>query len=239
MKYILSFIFILSSFFLSAQAEKISNVDSFIALQNSGSPIQAGSTISSYSLKTPSKIKGSIYLFDNWLNSSKIYFLNNESAYNLSTLNYNIQSERFEFKYSEDSLFVINSSNVDRIIIKNKKFKTYIDPDSNVSSFFEEIFISDELSLLKKYKLGINEGAVNQMTGKKLNPDSYSKIEKYYVLKSSDNDVLTEVRLNKKILNTIIEKDNLNKVKAFSKENSLSYKDESDLKIILNYSKSL
>ncbi|MFB9054397.1 hypothetical protein ACFFVB_15015 [Formosa undariae] len=240
MKYIIILLF--SGFIsttISAQTNTNTMVDASNEHQVSALPITAGATISTYNVNKSSDIKGSIYLYDDWYNDGKIFFSNNAKAYSLPTSNFNIQSRRFEMKYAKDSLFVINSSHIDKIIIRDKTFKLFKDPDYNSNALFEEIFSSDDILLVKKYKLAVNEGQVNHMTGRKLSPDKYIKKEIYYISKHPEQEDFNEVNFNKKLVYSLVDKDNQDKVKAFYKEKNLSYKDENDLKILLNYSKSL
>ncbi|MHA7943154.1 hypothetical protein ACJOV8_008770 [Formosa sp. 3Alg 14/1] len=240
MKYLL--LFLLSGFVsttISAQTNVNTMADGSNLHQISALPITAGATIATYNVNKGSDIKGSIYLYDNWNNSGKIFFTNNATAYSLPTSNFNIQSRRVEMKYAKDSLFVINSANIDKIIIRDKTFKLFKDPDYKRDALFEEVFSSEDVLLVKKYKLAVNEGQVNHMTGRKLSPDKYIKKEIYYISKDPEKQDFNEVNFNKKLLYSLVEKDNQDKVKAFYKEKNLSYKDENDLKILLNYSKSL
>jgi len=240
MKYLV--LFLLGGFVFTtciAQTNVNTMADGSSLHQVNGLPLMAGGTISTYNVNKTSDIKGSIYLYDDWNNSGKIFFANNATAYKLPTSNFNIQSRRVEMKYAKDSLFVINSANIDKIIIRDKTFKLFKDPDYNRNALFEEVFASEDVVLVKKYKLAVNEGQVNHMTGRKLSPDKYIRKEIYYISKDPNHEDFNVVKFNKKLVYSLVDKDNQDQVKAFYKEKNLSYKDENDLKILLNYSMSL
>ena len=76
-----------------------------------------------------------IYLFESWLNDARI--IQNNTIYKLGTLNYNIRNDRFEAKFEQDSIFVIDSPKDAVVEIKNRKFKRFMDPETNRLTFFE------------------------------------------------------------------------------------------------------
>ena len=58
-------------------------------------------------------IEGTTYLFKNWNNSSTIW--QGDKIFNLNSLNYNLQTESFEFKLNKDSVFIIGP---DKILVR-------------------------------------------------------------------------------------------------------------------------
>lgn len=240
MKYLPIVIFALSSLCVSAQAKELSALNELRETQSSPKPLLGpGSTITAYKPNTASDIKGSVYLFDTWYLGSKIYFENQEDPVRIDGCNFNIKDESFEMMYSGDSIFSINSGYVDKVLIANKTFKKYIDPDLKTNLFFEEVYSSDKMVLLKKYELDVKEGMVNQMTGNKLNPDKYVTKETYFVVEDKENPILEETKLNKKLVNSLITEEDQAKVKKYAKDKHLSYKEETDVRYILNYAKSI
>jgi len=221
-----------------AQAGQLSAVNDFRGNQENIKPLQAGSTITTISSNSGTKIKGSIYLFDTWFNNAQVYFKAKNEPLILSKFNYNVQSKRFEFMTSKDSLYAIKSTNIDKVVVRNTTFVSRMDPNTRLISYYEEVFTSDDVTLLKKHDLGVKEGAVNQMTGKKLNPDLYIKTETYF-LKESELYALQETKINKKLIAELVDKDDLSQIKKYAKDKHLSYRKEQDVKQMLQYAQSI
>ena len=87
--------------------------------------------------KNQSNVSGSPYLYNSWNNKAKIYY--DDKVYVINNFNYNIYSERFESKLSEDSILIINPRNIKSILIDDKVFGRYLDPEFIRNSYFEEI----------------------------------------------------------------------------------------------------
>ncbi|QDO93822.1 hypothetical protein FNB79_07460 [Formosa sediminum] len=228
-------IFVISSNSFS-QIENLNAAKDYTAIA-SNSPIN-GSWTRTFNSESNS-IKGDIYLYDSWSNKSQIFFDDVDSALNTSKLNYNLQAERFELKASKDSVFIINPGNVRKVVVGTSVFKRYLDPEFNRNSFFQELFLAQDKTLLKKYELDIIVGAVNPMTNQKMKSDAYNVNEKYFVLAKDSKEVLDEVKLNKKLVYSFTSEEYTDDVKQFVKNNHLSYKDDDDVILILNYIKTL
>lgn len=181
-------------------------------------------------------IKGSQYLFDNWLQSGKIYFT--DRVYTVNSLNYNIQSERFESKISDDSVFALNRGSFYKVEIKGKTFSRHLDPDYQRNTYYEDIIHFKNKQLLKKYEVKIIEGQINPLTMQKLHQDKYIKNEKYYIL-NDNSEQIVKIKLNKSIILSFVEDKYKPKLKDFAKENRLSFKDKDDVIGILDYYNSL
>ena len=184
------------------------------------------------SKKSKAKVEGSPYLYKSWNNSAKIYF--SDKVYILQSFNYNIYSERFEMKLSEDSVFIINPGNVKMVLINDKVFKRYLDPEFQRNIYFEEIIDFNEYKLLRKYGVIIKEGTLNPLTKQKINSDRLIRKDHYY-LKRNDSDELEKIKLNKNIFLNLINKSSVSNIKIFVKRYKLSYKKIDDVQKIFNY----
>ncbi len=192
--------------------------------------------INVYNKKINTKIDGSPYLYDSWFNHSKIYF--RDKVYNISSLNYNIYAERFEAKLSEDSVLIINSGNVKKVMINERIFNQYLDTEVQKQSYFEEIIDFDNYRILIKHFIKIKEGSINPLTKQNFNNDALIKKEIFYTFNLIDNS-LKKIKLNKSTIESYIETDFLERVNHFVKGHSLNYKDINDVKRILEYYNSL
>ena len=182
-------------------------------------------------------VDGSPYLFKNWNNKSKIYYDNR--VYVINNFNYNIYSERFEAKLSEDSILIINPRNIISILINEKTFGRYLDPEFQRNSYFEELVkINDDYLFLKKYIVAIKEGPRNPLTKEKMANDYLVKSEIFYMCDLKDN-TLKKVKLKKSAIESLFKTENLNSLNKFIKNNRLKYNDVNDIVKIIKYYNSL
>lgn len=178
-------------------------------------------------------IKGSPYLFESWHSDNALIFMTDDRAYKIRSINYNVQLERFEAKFSEDSVLALNPKNIKKIDINNRTFKRYLDPVFQRNSYFEELISTKSIKVLRKFETEIIEGNFNPMTQQKISEDQMVKIEKYYY--TEDGEILTEMKFSKGAILKLIDSDKKDAVKQYAKDNSLNFKDINDLKFILKY----
>jgi hypothetical protein len=178
-------------------------------------------------------IKGSPYLFDSWYSANALVYTKDNVAYKFRELNYNVQLERFESKFSEDSIFVFNPKNIGKVIINGKTFKRYLDSEFQRNSYFEELVVTNSFVLLRKYEIGIKEGMYNPLTQQKTTDDEMIVKEKYFY--TTDNENLKLTQLKRSFILKSIESDKRDLLKQYAKDNDLSFKDINDLKKIFNY----
>lgn len=169
------------------------------------------------------EISGSSYLFKNWKNNVFVY--SNGETYNLKNINYNIYSNEFSSLRGTDSLFVYDMSKIDSLKINNRFFKKY-----NGNVIYEVIFEGKKILLLKKYEVKIIEGMFNPIDGTK-EKNRFSIMDDYYIMKDGH---IEKYKITKKSVLELCS-DNQDKVKKYIKKNNLSYKKDSDLKLILKY----
>ncbi len=185
---------------------------------------------------TTPTIKGSTYLFDSWNNNAKLYVDN--KVYIVKEFNFNVQNQRFEAKFSEDSVLIMNTSKIKKIIIRDKVFNRLELEDNTSNPFFEVIGSFDNSILLKKYDLDIQEGSFNHMTQKLITPSVYIIKEAYFTA-NLDGTNVKETKLKKSTILKLFDQNKQEKVKDFVSENHLSFKDEDDVQQIFHYTNTL
>jgi len=178
-------------------------------------------------------VDGSPYLYKTWNNRSKIYYT--DKIYVIANFNYNIYSERFEAKLSEDSILIINPRNIQSILINDKSFGRYLDPEFQRNSYFEEIVkFKDDHLLLKKYVVKIKEAPRNPLTKEKLSNDKLIRDDIFYLCDLKDN-TLKKIKLKKSEIHSLFKKEVLDDIKAYVNENHLNYRDPEDVKRIVQH----
>lgn len=181
-------------------------------------------------------IKGSPYLFENWKTDSKIY--TKERTYKIKYFNYNIDKERFEAKFSEDSVLIISTGGIKQIQINNVIMKPYYDVDREKFTFFEEVGRINDIKIIKKYIIKVIEGNFNPMTQKKVTPDRYVNEEHLFIVENQ-NEPLKRLKLNKSSILKLFESKHKIQVVDFVKKNKLKYNKISDVNKILNFHNSI
>ncbi|MCX7547839.1 hypothetical protein OS188_07730 [Xanthomarina sp. F1114] len=184
-------------------------------------------------VKGNSKLKGSPYLFDSWNNTTALIYAKNNKAYKFRSVNYNVQMERFEAKFSEDSILAFNPGNIEKVVIDGRTFKRYLDAEFQRNSYFEELVVTKSTTILRKHEIGIKEGMFNPLTQQKTTDDSMIIKEKYFY--TTDNENLKLIKLKRSSILKMVEADKKNILKQYAKDNDLSFKDITDLKKIFGY----
>ena len=216
-----------SSLIFSQTKDARSSYETIIQIATSNTTGSTGTFINK-----PKDIIGNIYVFENWNNSCNIKI--GDKVYKLKNINLNMKSDQFEAKVGKDSMFAFNTSNIDYIIIKNRKFKSFYVPEKEKNRNFELIYDSVDIKLLKEYEVGIKYNDPDPLMVKK-NVDNYFTTITYYIRKGEE---IKQIKLKKKdILNLFDRKASV--VDKFVKENKLSYKKEKDLNKIFIYYNSL
>ena len=187
-------------------------------------------------LRVAEPIKGSPYLFENWNTDSKIY--TKERIYKIKFFNYNIAKERFEAKFSEDSVLVISTGGIKQIKINNVVMKPYYDVEANKFNFFEEIGSINDKMVVKKYEIKVVEGNFNPMTQKKITQDRYVSSEHLFVVED-EKMPLKRLKLSKSSILSLMDSDHKPQVVDFVKKNKLKYNKISDVHKILDFHNSI
>ena len=176
--------------------------------------------------------EGSPYLYETWDNESKVYF--EEKAYIFKSFNYNAHVGQFEAKLSKDSVFVINPSGVDKVVLGNRVFKQYLDPENNKKAYFEEILKSRDFLLLRKYYTKIKKAKVNPLTKTPEGLPILELEEQCYVLKGESTQ-LEKISLKKSTILELIDEKVVKEVQSYVKKNKLKYGNIEDVTRILEY----
>ncbi|MGB5437808.1 MAG: hypothetical protein WBM98_18085 [Maribacter sp.] len=182
--------------------------------------------------KDEKTIEGSPYLYETWDNASKVYF--NEKAYTFNTFNFNAYAGQFEAKLSADSVFIVNPSGVDKVVLGNKVFKRYVDPEIQRNTYFEEILKAKDLLLLRKYYTSIKKAEVNPLTKTPMGLPMLKLEEDFYILKGESTQ-LEKINFKKSSVLDLIDKKVVKKVQSYVKENGLKYNNLEDVTSILTY----
>jgi hypothetical protein len=156
-----------------------------------------------------------------------------DKAYQMRSLNYNIQLDRFEAKIAEDSVFAFNPKNIKKITIDNRTFKRFLDVKLQRNSFFEELVATKSIIILRQFNIEIIPGNFNPLTQQKVSDDQMVQRETYYYTK--DNETLEETKLKKSSILKLVDTDKRDALSEYAKENDLNFKDINDLKKIFQY----
>jgi len=184
-----------------------------------------------------SEIKGSPYLFDTWKSDNALIFMSDKKTYKIRSINYNVQLERFEAKFAEDSVLALNPKNINKIVVNNRTFKRYLDPQFLRNSYFEELVKTKSITILRKFEAEVIEGNFNPMTQQKISDDHMVKNEKYYY--TEDGKLLSEMKLAKGAILKLVDSNKKDALKQYAKDNDLNFKEINDLKILMKYYNSL
>ncbi len=235
MKNLFSAVLILVSVFVSGQTNSLTNgYDGVNDIARSSGIVKMGVWIKNSD--DLSDIKGSPYLFDSWYNNAKLYVDN--TVYNVMSFNFNVQNQRFEAKFSEDSVLIMNTTKIKKIILRDKVFSRFELEDNTSNPFFEVIGKFDNSLLLKKYTLSIKEGSFNPMTQKVIRPSEYIVKEEYFTA-NLDGTNVKDTKLKKSTILKLFDDAKQEKVKEYADENDLNFKDENDVHRIFEYSNTL
>ena len=186
--------------------------------------------------KDEKTVEGSPYLYETWDNESKVYF--NEKAYIFKTFNYNVYAQQFEAKVSADSVFIVNPAGVDKVVLKNRVFRRYLDTESQRSIYFEEIIKSKDLLLLRKFITKTKKAEVNPLTKTPMGLPVLKLEEDFYVLKGESTQ-LEKITFKKSAVLDLVDKNFVKEVQSYVKENKLKYNNLEDVISIFTYYKTL
>lgn len=176
--------------------------------------------------------EGSPYLYETWDNEAKVYF--NGKAYTFNTFNYNVHADQFEAKFSADSVFIVSPTGVDKVVLGNRVFRRYLDSEMQRNIYFEEIFKSVDLILLRKYSTIIKKAEVNPLTKTPMGLPVLKLKEVFYVL-NGESTQLKKINLKKSSVLDLVDNKFVKEVQSYVKENKLKYNDLEDVTSILKF----
>jgi hypothetical protein len=203
------------------------------ALQRAGSAVQSQYGASAYFVNPARPVTGSIYLFDKWDNLAVLYASTGDK-YRVNNININLKNQSYQSKFHQDSIFNFSFNNIDRFVINNKIYKNYYYNEDN--RIYEILYETPEFTLLKGHKVNLVEGSANPMLNRKT--DRYVQKHGYYL--KTDKEIKNFKLKKKNILKLVgLDKSNSDEIMKFAKDNNLSFKNDVDLKRILEHAKSM
>ena len=107
------------------------------------------------------KVKGDVYLFNNWKNIATI-ISGKGKKYMLSNLNYDTSQDRFVTKTSPDSVFVFGKQSIKQVKVNNKIFKRYLKNDRY--DYYEQVAFGKGREVLKRQVKLIKKGIKDPFT---------------------------------------------------------------------------
>ena len=225
MRILLSLIFLISNVVLSQ-----TNTQTDFRSALTGETTNFGT---SFFYNQPSKvILGSAYLFDEWNNDGEIQTLTGE-RFLVRNINLNISRNAFEAKINDnDSIFSFNFNNIKQIIINGKYYKNYFFNEDN--RVYELVYSGNSFSILKGFTVKLVSGSGNPMVNR--SNDKYVKKESYFI-RSNDKKTIESFKMNKRSLNKLFENNlkDVSRILAFIDSSNLSYKDENDVIMMLEF----
>ncbi|MBN4047244.1 hypothetical protein JYT34_01410 [Olleya sp. AH-315-K02] len=191
---------------------------------------QYGTALMSYNLKNQRQTDGTFYLFDQWSNEGIIHTEDNK-RYKIGNININLERHSFESKAEGDSIFIFNFNNINKFVINGITYKNYYWEEDN--QIYEVIYDNNDFQILKGFRVLLITTSPNPM----LNRSRAKYIRKsYYCLRKDDK--IKPFRLKKSHILKLINEDanKANMIEAYARNNSLSFKKEKDVQMILEYS---
>lgn len=173
--------------------------------------------------------EGSVYLFDGWNNSARIYAKNNGGVFSSDNINFNIQRSMFENKKG-DSISSYNFASIEKIQVGGKTFKSYYYEPLKRQRVFEVIYQGEDFTILKGYSIDILEASPNPMLAR--TRDKIIQRHEYYM---DTEESIQEFKFNKKNIVKALGPVKGEIAKEYAKKYDKSFGNEEDIKMILNY----
>jgi hypothetical protein len=172
-------------------------------------------------------ISGSPYLLEDW-NSKAVIFSTSGDIFKIDKLNYDTTKERFVVKMTKDSVFVLDSSTIQKVILNRKMYKPYI--KNGEKNFYQNVASAKGIGFFKKSVKVIKKAS---------KVDLFTDTGKKYVLKTNfyihKDDEIQKIKPKNKYFLKFFNKDDATKIKEYISNNKLSIKNDSDLKKIFQY----
>ena len=178
-------------------------------------------------------VEGSQYLFKEWKNNGTIIVGNKKFI--ISNINFNIDKQTFMSKIENDSVYVYNINNDDKILINGRRFQSIYNDIERKNKVYEVIHPGKDFSVLKEYYVSVIEASSNPMLNR---PNRKIKQKNKYLVYTASREFVN-LKFQKKSILALMEKKNAEAVNEFVGEKKLSYKKEDDLIRIFKYHDSL
>ncbi|MES2812632.1 MAG: hypothetical protein V4670_09200 [Bacteroidota bacterium] len=174
-------------------------------------------------------LKGSAYLNDNWEGKHQIRLSSGEPL-SIASLNYNLVKNTLESKISKDSVFQIDSKNIDYVKLNTKKYKFFNLEGKTVLA--NVLYLSPKVTLIKVVNISISKATINPLTQQVTSEAAFVKNEKYLIRKGDRPFENFELK-RKGFMNFFAE--NSNKLNDFSKNKNLSFESENNIFSIFEF----
>ncbi|MDB4048262.1 hypothetical protein [uncultured Polaribacter sp.] len=175
------------------------------------------------------KVKGDVYLFNNWKNIATI-ISGKGKKYMLSNLNYDTSQDRFVTKTSPDSVFVFGKQSIKQVKVNNKIFKRYLKNDRY--DYYEQVAFGKGKEVLKRQVKLIKKGIKDPFTNA-YKSDKYVLKTKYFF---NSEEGIREFKLRKKSFLSCFGEDS-NQVKRIIKMHKITLREDSDFVNIFKFYK--
>ena len=175
------------------------------------------------------KVKGDVYLFNNWKNIATI-ISGKGKKYMLSNLNYDTSQDRFVTKTSPDSVFVFGKQSIKQVKVNNKIFKRILKNDRY--DYYEQVAFGKGKEVLKRQVKEIKKGVKDPFTNT-YKSDMYVLKTKYFF---NSEEGIREFKLRKRSFLSCFGEDS-NEVKRIIKIHKISLNEDSDLVNIFKFYK--
>tara|TARA_B110000977_G_scaffold141598_1_gene179649 strand:- start:83 stop:778 length:696 start_codon:yes stop_codon:yes gene_type:complete len=175
------------------------------------------------------KVKGDVYLFNNWKNIATI-ISGKGKKYMLSNLNYDTSQDRFVTKTSPDSVFVFGKQSIKQVKVNNKIFKRYLKNDRY--DYYEQVAFGKGREVLKRQVKLIKKGIKDPFTNA-YKSDKYVLKTKYFF---NSEEGIREFKLRKKSFLSCFGEDS-NQVKRIIKMHKITLREDSDFVNIFKFYK--
>ena len=214
LKYTITAFFLSIGFFVNAQNE-------------ANFALEGGNSFLSIKQKYDGKIKGSLFINDNF-QSAKI----NDVLQQYPT-RYNTYSDNFELQHNgKVKYIVVTKENETQVNFpkNNKLYKTYLytDRDKTIKGFFVVLSEGENYALVLKEKIVFVEEQKPKTPYEKYKNPELKRVKDTYYLSLKGSKTLSEIKLRKKDVINFFENDS-KMVSSLIKKNKLNVKKEEDL----------
>ena len=133
-------------------------------------------------------------------------------------------------KIEGDSTFVFSAQGIEKIIVKDKLYKNYYNPNEGNNKFYEVVYEDQKITLLKGYHVSLVQASPNPMVNRSKN--KIKRHTSYYIF---NNGAMQSFKLKKSNILNLVSNEQAKKLEQYVKDNKLSYKKEKDISKMLHY----
>ena len=175
---------------------------------------------------------GSFLLFETWNNKGELVL--GEERLTVNNINFHVDEEKFISQMDNDSTFVYDFKGIERIIVNNRPFISVYNSQENKNKVYEVIAENDEMSIVKNYYSEVMTGSTNPMINRSRNKIKL-KTNYYFMI----NGGLIPFSKKKSAFRSVLPSEKASMLERYAKSNKLSFKDDEDLKKMLQYLSSI